>query len=161
MSKIDTVLEETHEHENELHLTLLRVSERHKTDHEIYHVARDLAAWSAEHVRRLAEAGKAYGLDLDAEPKEETTLGRSVREKAGEALGRHSQPGMRLLRDLRELHLQATEVSLDWELLGQAAQATKDRELLALTKECHPDTLRQSRWANTMLKSVSPQVLAS
>jgi hypothetical protein len=37
-------------------------------------------------------------------------------------------------------------VSVDWKLLGQAAQATKDSELLALTQRCHPQTLRQMRW---------------
>jgi hypothetical protein len=54
----------------------------------------------------------------------------------------------------------AAGVSLDWELLGQGAQA-KDSELLALTKQCHPQSLRQMRWANAMLKVLSPQVLAS
>jgi hypothetical protein len=45
------------------------------------------------------------------------------------------------------------------ELLAQGAQAAKDTELLALASRCHPDTLRQMRWANTMLKSLSPQTL--
>jgi len=39
---------------------------------------------------------------------------------------------------------------LDWELLAQAAQATKDGELLAVTARCHLQTLRQMRWANAM-----------
>ena len=51
-------------------------------------------------------------------------------------------------------------VSLDWELLAQGAQAIKDDELLALSKQCHPQTLRQMRWANAMLKELSPQALA-
>jgi hypothetical protein len=37
----------------------------------------------------------------------------------------------------------------------------KDSELLALTKRCHPQSLRQMRWANVMLKVLAPQVLAS
>jgi hypothetical protein len=61
---------------------------------------------------------------------------------------------------LRRLHVTAAGVSVDWELLGQAAQATKDSELLALTQRCHPQTLRQMRWANAMLKTLSPQILA-
>jgi hypothetical protein len=32
------------------------------------------------------------------------------------------------------------------------AQALKDDELLGLTKECHPQTLRQLRWSNAALK---------
>ena len=69
--------------------------------------------------------------------------------------------GLLLLADLRRLHRVAAGVSLDWELLGQGAQAAKDSELLALTKQCHPQSLRQMRWANAILKVLSPQVLAS
>ncbi|GAB5009948.1 hypothetical protein MAHJHV63_55300 [Mycobacterium avium subsp. hominissuis] len=53
----------------------------------------------------------------------------------------------------------AAGVSLDWELLAQGAQAAKDAELLGLASRCHPVTLRQMRWANAMLKELSPQVL--
>jgi hypothetical protein len=45
-------------------------------------------------------------------------------------------------------------------MLAQVAQAKHERELLALSQECHPQTLRQIRWANTMIKTLSPQVLA-
>jgi hypothetical protein len=34
-------------------------------------------------------------------------------------------------------------------------------ELLNLTSRCHPEALRQMRWANAMLKELSPQVLMS
>jgi len=33
--------------------------------------------------------------------------------------------------------------------------------LLALTKRCHPQSLRQMRWANAMLKVLSPQILGA
>jgi hypothetical protein len=69
------------------------------------------------------------------------------------------EPGLLLLSDLRSLHIHAAAVSLDWELLAQGAQAARDTQLLALTSRCHPDTLRQMRWANTMLKELSPQTL--
>lgn len=62
---------------------------------------------------------------------------------------------------LRDLHLDATEKSLYSELLAQAAQATKDDELLAVASACHPQTLRQLRWTNTMIKNLSPQILTS
>jgi hypothetical protein len=84
-----------------------------------------------------------------------------VRNKASELVGRRPEPGLLLLADLRHLHRVAAGVSLDWELLGQGAQAAKDSELLALTKRCHPQALRQMRWANAMLKVLAPQVLAS
>jgi hypothetical protein len=46
-------------------------------------------------------------------------------------------------------------------MLAQIAQAQHERELLTLTEACHPQNLRQLRWANTMIKTQSPQILAS
>ena len=68
---------------------------------------------------------------------------------------------MALLDDLQSLYLMASETSLAWEMLAQHAQAKRERDFLELSAACHPQTLRQVRWANTMLKTVSPQVLAS
>ncbi len=55
----------------------------------------------------------------------------------------------------------AAGVSLDWEILAQTAQAMKDSELLATAKRCHPQTLRQLRWANAKLKESSAQVMVT
>lgn len=52
-------------------------------------------------------------------------------------------------------------MSIDWELLAQAAQGVKDSELVALSKRCHPDNLRQVRWANGKLKESATQILVS
>ena len=52
----------------------------------------------------------------------------ALREKGAELLGRRSESGLVLLRDIRELHLLAAEASIDWTMLGQAAQAQKDEE---------------------------------
>jgi hypothetical protein len=52
-------------------------------------------------------------------------------------------------------------VSLDWGLVAQGAQAVKDAVLLELAERCHPRTLRRMTWTTAMLKTVSPQVLAS
>lgn len=37
----------------------------------------------------------------------------------------------------------------------------KDTELLKLTKDCHPETLRQMRWANGKLKESAAQVMVT
>jgi hypothetical protein len=58
-------------------------------------------------------------------------------------------------------YLCASDNSLLWEMLAQAAQAHRDDALLDLCTRCHPQTLRQIRWANTQLKTVSPQLLTS
>lgn len=68
---------------------------------------------------------------------------------------------MLLLADLRRLYQKASGVSLDWVLLAQGAQARRESELLALVSRCHPETLRQVRWANGTLKQLAGQTLAS
>ncbi|MBV9162537.1 MAG: hypothetical protein JO281_13515 [Pseudonocardiales bacterium] len=159
--KLNLALRELHRAENSLAGDLLKVADRHKVDHEVYHVARDLARWSQQHVHGLVEVGRRYGLNLKDDPDEDSGLLSTVRGKASELVGRRPEPGLVLLADLRHLHRVAAGVSLDWELLAQGAQAAKDAELLALAQQCHPQSLRQMRWANAMLKMLSPQVLAS
>lgn len=159
--KMDLVLRELHRRENDLAQKLLHVAERHKVDHDVYHLGRDLAGWSQRHVRDIAEAGRDVGLDLDPEPDKEHALPQKLREKGSELLGRRSEPGLVLLVDLRELYTKAAGLSVDWELLAQAAQGVRNKELLALTKRCHPDTLRQMKWANAKLKESATQILIS
>lgn len=111
-------------------------------------------------MHELAEAGRRYDVNLKDDPEEDSRLLSEVRRKVSELAGRRPEPGV-LLADLRHLHRTAAGVSLDWELLAQGAQAAKDSELLALTKRCHPQSLRHMRWANAMLTVLSPQILAS
>lgn len=159
--KMDLVLQELHRRENDLAQKLLHASERHKVDHDVYHLGRDLAGWSQRHVRDIAEAGRDFGLDLDPEPDQEHALPQKLREKSSELFGRRSEPGLLLLVDLRELYTKAAGLSVDWELLAQAAQGVRNRELLALTERCHPETLRQMKWANAKLKESATQILIS
>ncbi|MFJ2260362.1 hypothetical protein ACIOKD_18795 [Streptomyces sp. NPDC087844] len=151
-------------HHGERHLAghLTAVAERHRTEHEIHYVSLDLARWSHAHVQRLADIAGHYGPDLAESsaaslPHPLSTLTK----KASERMAHRPEPGLLLLRDLRELHLAATENSLYWEMLAQAAQATKDDALLDLASACHPETLRQTRWTNTMIKNLAPQILTS
>ncbi|MFI0508660.1 hypothetical protein ACH3Y9_03535 [Streptomyces sp. WSLK1-5] len=46
-------------------------------------------------------------------------------------------------------------------MLARVARATRDERLLELAPDCHPQTLRQMRWTDTLIKQVSPQVLTS
>jgi hypothetical protein len=89
---------------------------------------------------------------------ETTTAG--LRHKVSEALGRRPESGLLLLRSLRQLYLQAQEVSFDWIVAGQLAQATRDQELLAVVDELHRETLTQIKWLKTQVKQASPQALA-
>jgi hypothetical protein len=161
VSKVGLAIEELHCSENDLAGELLRVSDRHKPDHEIFYLGRDLARWSQDHVRELARVGHDYGLDLDGEPADDSTILARLRQKTSEMMGRHHEPSMLLLEDLRSIHRRAAGVSLDWEILAQSAQALKDRELLGVAKRCHPQTLRQLRWANAKLKESAAQIMVT
>lgn len=159
--KVDLALRELHRAEKSVLRDLLTLADRHHAEHEVHHVARDLARWSRDHVRDIADAGTRYGLRLDGDPKASAGLLAPVRAKLSDVTGRFAVPGLLLLADLRRLHRKVAGVSLDWELVAQGAQAVKDADLLAVAQKCHPQTLRQLTWTNAMLKVVSPQVLAS
>lgn len=161
MNGVEYALRRVHDGENELGKALLHLAERHRAEHEVHHVARDLATWSHRHVRLIAEYGARLDVELDGEPELSHGAGRHLRSVVSAATGRRPEPGRLLLEDLQELYLRAAENSLRWELVAQVAQAKRSTELLELTQQCHPQTLRQVRWANTMIKTLSPQILAS
>jgi hypothetical protein len=118
-----------------------------------------MAQWSQIHVRRLAADGADHGVRLDPEPR--WTLPRAPIQMVARGLRRRRAPGLLLLADLPHVHRVAASVSLDWELLAQAAQGMRQRRLLKLAQDCHPQNLRQMRWANAQLKQSATQVIAS
>lgn len=65
-----------------------------------------------------------------------------------------------MLRDLRQLYTATEEVSFYWIVLGQVAQAKRDRELLELVDMLHRELLTQVKWIKTRVKEASPQILA-
>jgi hypothetical protein len=149
-----------HTGESALAKHLLEIAARHRTDHEVHHVGRDLAEWSKTNVADIANVAAAHGLDLDREADEPSRLS-ALTEALSTMIGRRPEPGLVLLEDLRDLYLMASENSLAWEMLAQHAQAKRERDVLALAERGHPQTLRQMRWTNTMIKTLSPQVLSS
>jgi hypothetical protein len=161
MTMVELAIHDLHRSENDLACELLQVSDRHQADHEIFYLGRDLARWSQEHVRKLARVGRDRGLDLDDGVEDDRAVLATLRQKSSGLTGRRRDPGLVLLGDLREVHLKAVAVSLDWEVLAQTAQALEDRELLALAQDCHPQSLRQMRWANAQLKVSAAQVMVS
>lgn len=160
-NKVAMAIEELHRVENDLVAALLNLADQQKVDHEVFHVARDIAGWSQQHVRELARVGRDYGLDLDPEAEDESSLLARVKQKGSELTGRFHEPGLLLLADLRHIHRTAAGASVDWEVLAQTAQALKDTELLDVAEKCHPETLRQMRWANAKIKETSAQVMVT
>jgi len=160
-NKVGAAIEELHRSENDLAGALLNLSAQQKADHEVFYVARDIARWSQQHVRELARVGHDYGLDLSPEPEDGSRALARLKEKGAELLGRFHEPTLLLLADLRHIHRTAAGVSLDWEVLAQTAQAMKDTELLAVCQDCHPETLRQMRWANAKVKETAAQAMVT
>lgn len=158
--KLGLALRELHRSETRLARALDAVASRHHNEHGIYYVSLGLTRWSREHITLLTEIGPTYGVRLRAHPRT-AAITQPAQEWISDRIGRRPEPSLLLLADLRRLHRLAAGVSLDWELLAQGAQAAKDERLLELTQRCRPQALRQMRWANAMLKELSPQTLAN
>jgi hypothetical protein len=142
--------------EAELAESLLEVGERHRAEQDVYHLTRTLARWAQARVAALESFAEQYGADLDSGGPL-----AAVHERGAELRGGAPDPGVLLLRDLRDLYLRAARTSVAWTMLGQAAQAARDPELLRCVDGCHPETLRTMRWTLTRLKQGSPQILTT
>lgn len=160
--KLGLAIREVHRGEVELAEELRQVGERHRVDHDVFHITLRMATWCEAHLERLKPQGERYGISLDpGDADDDGGLFSALREKGSELLGRRPESGLLLLRDVRKLHLIAANVSINWTILGQGAQAVRDQPLLDAVSACHPDTLRQLRWTTSKLKESAPQVLAS
>jgi hypothetical protein len=62
---IGVALRALHGGELPLAKELVAVAEHHSAEHEIHYVALDLARWSEQHHRQVAEAGRHHGLELE------------------------------------------------------------------------------------------------
>ncbi|MCU1587848.1 MAG: hypothetical protein JWN31_1341 [Frankiales bacterium] len=161
MKAIAEVLRQVHEGEADLEKHLHVVADRHRTDHEVRHVAVDLARWSLQNRQALSALAARYGSELSTDQEPQAPALSGIREKTAELLGRRPETGLLLLHDLRELYLLASGNSVLWTMLGQAAQAAQDEQLLSVVTECHERTERQTKWCNGMIKVLSQQVLTA
>jgi hypothetical protein len=161
MTRLPTAIRELHRSEHRLASALAGLADRHRVDHDLHHVGRDLSDWSLRHATALAEAGQHFDLGLDPHPTPDPTVIDTEREHSDDLFARSGDPGLLMLSDLRLIHRMAAHVSLDWEVLAQTAQALADTTLLGMTKTCHPETLRQMRWANASLKENAAQIMVS
>jgi hypothetical protein len=150
-SRLSTLLHDLHQDETGLAAALLRVAGRHPADPELHHGCHDLARWSRRHATDLAEAGRRYGVDVDAV---EPTAGGPQADTVGD-------PGVQLLADLRDLHRRTAGVALAWEIVGQAAQALRDRELLDLAGTSRSQAERQLAWSKGLVKANAAQIMTS
>ena len=161
MNKIGLALRELYRAEEELADEYVKVGERLAAEHDIWYECKRFAEECHLHADAIRPVAARYEEQLapadDSEVGETTTA--ALRHKLSELLGRRPESGLLLLRSLRQLYLQAQEVSFHWLIAGQLAQATRDQELLTLADELHRETLTQIKWLKTQAKVASPQAL--
>ena len=163
MNKIGRALRELYEAEEELADEYVKVGERLAAEHEVWYGCKRFAQQCHAHAYVIRAFARRFEEELppsdDAEVGETTTA--ALRHKVSELLGRRPESGLLLLRSLRQLYLQAQEVSFHWIVAGQIAQATRDGELLATVDELHRETLTQIKWLKAQVKVSSPQALVA
>jgi hypothetical protein len=161
MNTIALALAELRRAEEELADEYTKVGERLAVEHDVWYDCKRFAQQCHLHVEMLARLASRYDVDLpppdDGEVGETTTA--ALRHKLSELLGRRPESGLLLLRSLRQLFVQAHEVSFMWICAGQIAQAARDAELLAAVDELHRETLTQIKWLKTQVKMAAPQAL--
>jgi hypothetical protein len=157
--RLDTAIADVQDAEASLANDLRAIGERHAAEHDLYHLGHTLAKQCEEHLERLAPFAERYGApDADAESP---GLLESPRHMSSKFPGRSEATGMLLLRDLRTLYLGAQEAEIAWVILTQAAQAARDRDLLAAARPCQEEAAMRGKWLRTRIKESAPQVLAS
>jgi hypothetical protein len=143
--KIGLIVGQLSELESDLAATYRESGERHADDHDVYHQCVSFAKKAESHVAKLASSVERYGAQSEA--------GSQVQARDGDELG--------LLAVLRTLFLAAEEVSITLVMAGQAAQAARDAELLAVVRECHAEVELQVKWLTTRIKVAAPQALVT
>lgn len=161
--KLDIAIRAVADSETALSHQLNALGERHKADHDVFHLTETLQRIARANLERLAPHGQRYDIEVDADVQEEHGAGLldKAREKTSELVGRRPEPGLLLIRDLRELHLLYARASIDYVILSQGAKAARDSELLHACDRCHAQTLRGMKWTVTRIKTAAPQVLTS
>jgi hypothetical protein len=162
--KLGLAIREVCDAEEALGRQLDALGERHRADHDVFHLTETLQRIAHANLERLRPCAERYDVDVDPTAIDEAhgaSLLDRAREATSELIGRRPEPGLLLLRDLRALHLLYAEASIDYVILGQGAQAARDSELVDASSRSHAQTLRGMKWTVTRLKTASPQVLMS
>jgi hypothetical protein len=53
----------------------------------------------------------------------------------------------------------ASECDITWTMIGQAAQALRDTDLVEVVQDCQQQTATQLKWLRTRMKQAAPQAL--
>ena len=127
------------------------VGAHHGDEPEIAHLCKDLGDQSAGHMSALESVVGRYGEHDDPEPG---------RLQAAEFRGTR-EGSLGLLRDLQDLHVLASFVDITWTVVGQAAEALHDPDLVTVVRTCETETAQQLAWLRTRIKEVAPKALTA
>lgn len=157
--KIGEALKQLHEAERALADDFRTIGERHDAD--LHDVFQTLAEQCERHAEELRPQARRYGAEVreDGEPGAWQELFEMVRHRDYEVIGRTAEAGARLLRDLRQLFLTVEDTGIRWVIIGEAARAARDEELLDVTLKCHAETETQAEWLVARIKLTASQVL--
>jgi hypothetical protein len=159
--KLELAIQNVADSEAALAEALLEIGERHRADHDVFHISQTMAKKSQESLRCLRASAEPYGVQIDNPDHAPHSPGAVLRKKGAELLGKTPEAAILLLNDLRHLHLLAAAASIDWTVLSQGAQAAADERLLATVTDRHPYAVKTLNWTTTKLKEMSPQLLTS
>jgi hypothetical protein len=126
-----------------------KIGEAHAAEVDIFHTTDTLAQQCEAHVEQLRPFCEKYGKEETTEPD------RLYHELFTEA----RSGGLGLLRDLQDLYLMVSACDIAWTMVGQAAQGTRDMELLEVVNLCEVQTAIQLKWLRTRMKQAAPQAL--
>jgi hypothetical protein len=160
--KIGPALEHLHASQRDLAEELRALAERHAAEHDVYHVGNMLADRCEQLVAGLVPFLQAYGQDESDEDGAGIVQAfiERARKTTAAMVGRSEKAGLLLLRDLRELYVQAQETEIDWTIARQGALAARDQALEISCLTGMQETERVVRWLKTRIKEGAPQALA-
>jgi hypothetical protein len=139
------------ESEKDLQEAFKTVADHHQQEPDMEEICTLLSSWSAAKAASTERFMHKYGRERDKEPQRlYSDLFQGPR-----------RGGLALLRDLHDLWLMATEAHIAWTLLGQAAQALRDKDFIQTCQENTEQTHRQISWLETRSKQAAPQTLVA
>lgn len=125
------------------------VAPAHGDDSEVLYTCRRFAEVCVSCAQALDPVRARYEGSSGPEPARLRPVG----------MGSHREGAVGLLRDLQELDQLANLVQTTLTLVGQAAHAVRDRELIELTAAGERDIAAQLAWLRARMRSLAPQAL--
>ncbi|MFF5292042.1 hypothetical protein [Paractinoplanes globisporus] len=138
-----------HRAQDTLAAAFREVGDAHADEADIAHLCTQQAKRCDERAAALRPFADRYAEDAPDEPERlHSELFRGARTG-----------GLGLLRDLQDLYLMTAECDICWILVGQAAEALRDTDLIDVIDEAAAATAVQLAWLRTRMKQAAPQAL--